>query len=90
MILRPSSRMLEGVIDGKPNIGVALIRRRRGAPDADFARRTFGRPFICFGDVRGIVHRPVRDRLKGLAMAVSNTNGGMDLQPFRAEVTAVG
>jgi len=38
----------------------------------------------------GIVHRPVRDRLKGLAMAVSNTNGGMDLQPFRAEVTAVG
>jgi len=37
-----------------------------------------------------VVHRPVRDRLKGLAMAVSNTNGGMDLQPFRAEVTAVG
>ena len=61
-----------------------------GVRDADFARRTFGRPFICFGDVRGIVHRPVRDRLKGLAMAVSNTNGGMDLQPFRAEVTAVG
>jgi len=24
-----------------------------------------------------IVHRPVPDRLKGLAMAVSNTNGGM-------------
>src|SRR6516162_232499 len=36
LILQPSSCMLEGIIDGKPKIGVALVRRRR-APDVDFA-----------------------------------------------------
>src|SRR5215510_16455546 len=54
--------------------------------------REFGRPFpsqICFADVRGIVHRLGRDRLEGLATAVSNTNGGMDLQPHGAEIASV-
>src|SRR6516165_8496002 len=36
MILQPSSRMLEGIIDGKPKIGVALVCGRSAA-DADFA-----------------------------------------------------
>jgi len=36
LILQPPSRMLEGIIDGKRKIGVALVRRR-GAPDVDFA-----------------------------------------------------
>jgi hypothetical protein len=36
LILQPSSRMLEGIIDGKPNIGVAFVRGRC-APNIDFA-----------------------------------------------------
>jgi len=55
-------------------------------------RGVFGRPFpiqICFADVRGILHRLGRDRLKGLATTVSNANGGTDLQPFGPEVTGV-
>ena len=62
------------------------------APAGDGLRRAFGRPFpnqICFADVRCIVHRLVRDRLEDLAAAVSNTNGGTDLQPHRTKVTGV-
>jgi hypothetical protein len=63
------------------------------APAGDGPRRTFGRPFpsqICFADVRYIVHRLVRDRLEGLTPAVSNTNGGTDLQPHGTEIAGVG
>jgi len=62
-------------------------------PTAISGSPTFGRPFpiqICFADVGGILHRLGGDRLKGLAIAVSNTNGGIDLQAFGAEVTGVG
>src|SRR5262249_10470417 len=62
-------------------------------PSAISGSPTFGGPFpiqICFVDVCGILHRLGRDRLKGLAMAIGNTNGGTDLQPFGAEVTGVG
>ena len=55
-------------------------------------RGIYARPFpiqICFADVGGILHRRAGDRLKGFATAVSNTNGGMDLQPPGAEVTGV-
>jgi hypothetical protein len=55
-------------------------------------RGIYARPFpiqICFADVGGILHRRAGDRLKGFATAVSNTNGGMDLQPPDAEVTGV-
>jgi len=63
------------------------------APAGNGLRRTFGRPFpthIGFADVGGIVHRLVRDRLEGLAPAVSDTNGGTDLQPHGTEVAGVG
>jgi hypothetical protein len=62
------------------------------APAWDGLRRAFGRPFsnqICFADVRCIIHRLVRDRLEDLTAAVSNTNGGTDLQPHRTKVTGV-
>src|SRR5262249_6988724 len=62
-------------------------------PRATSASATFGRPFplqICFPDIRGFLHRPARDRLKGSATAVNNANGGVDLQPLGAEVTGVG
>src|SRR6516165_2620740 len=36
LILQPSSCMPEGIVDSKPKIGVALVRRR-SAPDVDFA-----------------------------------------------------
>jgi hypothetical protein len=68
-------------------------RPPKSAPAGDGLRRTFGRPFpnqICLADVRCIVHRLVRDRLKGLTPAVSNTNGGTDLQPQGTEITGVG
>jgi hypothetical protein len=38
MILQPSSCMLEGIVDGKPKIGVALVCGRSAA-DAAFAIR---------------------------------------------------
>jgi hypothetical protein len=47
-------------------------------------------PCGCFADIRCIVHRLVRDRLEGLAPAVSNTNGGTDLQRHGTEITGIG
>jgi len=51
-----------------------------------------GRPFpiqICFADFRGLLHRPIRDRLEGVTTAVDNTDGGTNLQKFGAEVAGV-
>jgi hypothetical protein len=75
-------RALEhGVLANQARFWTCGLLGIRNTPGGTF-RKIFGGPFpiqICFADIRGIPHRGVRHRLKGLATAISDTNGGMDL-----------